>query len=184
MSNKLYLGVEQTIITPKVGTRLFGYAEDLFSNQVHDDLHATVFLFEQGDVSAVMVSIAVVALNESLANVIRKGVSEKTGIPTSNIMLASIPEYNPTASSQASSAHDSLRIPLANPTNAPIANNNNGNSSIAIATIFQSNAPAKTELLMFISPYYFIYKNYLLKLSFKETISLKTSFPLPSTHFL
>ena len=90
MSNKLYLGVEQTIITPKVGTRLFGYAEDLFSNQVHDDLHATVFLFEQGDVSAVMVSIAVVALNESLANVIRKGVSEKTGIPTSNIMLASI----------------------------------------------------------------------------------------------
>ena len=90
MSDKLYLGVEQTIITPKVGTRLFGYAEDLFSNQVHDDLHATVFLFEQGDISAIMVSIAVVALNESLANVIRKGVSEKTGIPTSNIMLASI----------------------------------------------------------------------------------------------
>jgi hypothetical protein len=61
MSDKLYLGVEKTVITPKVGARLFGYAEDLFSNQVHDDLHATVFLFEQGDVSAIMVSIAIVA---------------------------------------------------------------------------------------------------------------------------
>ena len=52
MNEKLYLGVEKAIITPKVGTRLFGYAEDLFSNQVHDDLHATVFLFEQGDVDS------------------------------------------------------------------------------------------------------------------------------------
>ena len=90
MNDKLYLGVEKAIITPKVGARLFGYAEDLFSNQVHDDLHATVFLFEQGDISCVMVSIAVVALTDLLSDRIRKGISEKTGIPLSNIMLASI----------------------------------------------------------------------------------------------
>ncbi len=90
MNDKLYLGVEKAIITPKVGARLFGYAEDLFSNQVHDDLHATVFLFEQGDVFCVMVSIAVVALTDRLSDRIRKGISEKTAIPLSNIMLASI----------------------------------------------------------------------------------------------
>ena len=88
MNEKLFLGVKKTVVTPKVGCRLFGYGDDLYSELVNDDLDATVFVFEQGAISCVMVSITVVSLTDELSDRIRKGISEKTGIPVSNIMLA------------------------------------------------------------------------------------------------
>jgi hypothetical protein len=88
MKEKLLLGVRKVDITPEPGCRLFGYVDDLYSETVNDPLDATAFAFSQGESSAIMVSLTVVSLSQELSDRIRRGISEKTGVPVSNIMLS------------------------------------------------------------------------------------------------
>lgn len=87
MSEKLYLGIGRSIITPKAGAHLFGYSPNVISNSVNDDLTATVFYLKQGNISSLMISVTVCLLNNELSCNIRKKLSSLSGIPYENIML-------------------------------------------------------------------------------------------------
>ena len=43
----LCLGVAREVITPEVGSQLYGYTPDVFSEAVEDDLTVTAFYFKQ-----------------------------------------------------------------------------------------------------------------------------------------
>ena len=56
MSEAFTLGIGRTVITPPVGTNLYGYRPDVISESVHDDLTATAFCFRQGETAALLIS--------------------------------------------------------------------------------------------------------------------------------
>ena len=55
MEEKLLLGVGRKIITPEIGTCLYGYRPGLESKSVNDDLTSTAFYFKQGNKCALLV---------------------------------------------------------------------------------------------------------------------------------
>ena len=59
MSEKLMLGVGRADITPPIGSKLYGYEDNMFSQSLHDRLQATAFVFQSGSVKAVMISATV-----------------------------------------------------------------------------------------------------------------------------
>jgi len=85
---KLSLGVAREIITPEVGCHLSGYHDKVFSTEVHDDLTAIVFAFQQGETKAMMISLTVCTLDAELFGNIRRDISNETGIPFENIVIA------------------------------------------------------------------------------------------------
>lgn len=88
MMQKLYLGVSEEFITPKIGTRLFGYNPNIYSKSINDDLTSTAFVFEYENKSAVMVSSTVGAISKKVADKVRSAIADKYDIPFENIMLA------------------------------------------------------------------------------------------------
>lgn len=86
--DKLLLGVAREIITPEIGCQLYGYAPDVFSTTVEDDLTATAFYFKQGETEILMVSIEVCLINTELTNEILEKISQKTGVKKSNILIS------------------------------------------------------------------------------------------------
>ncbi len=102
MSLSLLLGVAQTDITPKLGARLFGYAGNIASESVHDNLTATAFYFEKGQTKALMVSVAVVVLDTALSNSIRTKIADAISMPFENCMLCATHTHTgPTTAGQA-----------------------------------------------------------------------------------
>lgn len=87
MKEKLYLGVAREIITPKVGCRLCGYAPDVISNAVHDDLTATAFYFRQGGLEALLISATVCSISTRTCDALRRAISEECKIAVENILL-------------------------------------------------------------------------------------------------
>lgn len=85
---KLQLGTAREIITPEVGSQLYGYAPDVFSTSVEDDLTATAFYFKQGETEALMISTTVCSFRNKLAQSILALIEEKYGIPKENIFLS------------------------------------------------------------------------------------------------
>lgn len=85
--SSLKLGLGREIITPEVGGQLFGYRPDVFSSSVMDDLTATVFYFEQGDVRALMVSVTVCLIHNDLAKRIQLDIEKNFGIAKENCMI-------------------------------------------------------------------------------------------------
>ena len=66
MSEKLMLGVARSIITPTVGTALYGYKPDLFSESINDDLTATAYAFSQGETNAMLITVTVGSVRTTL----------------------------------------------------------------------------------------------------------------------
>jgi len=88
--NELLLGVGRRIITPEVGCALRGYRPDIFSESVNDELTATAFVFRQGEVTALMVSVTLCSVRSDILDRIFKEIEERFGIPRSNAMIHSI----------------------------------------------------------------------------------------------
>ena len=84
---KLYLGVFREIITPPIGTRLYGYSPDVYSKSINDDLTVTAFYFKQGKSSALLISVTVCEINTSLCDELREKISSLTGVSKDNVML-------------------------------------------------------------------------------------------------
>ena len=84
----LYAGVCRTDITPPPGVWMCGYA---FRNTgavgVHDPLHATALVFDNGDRRVGIVSLDLIALGIELVASIREKVSETVGIAPDALML-------------------------------------------------------------------------------------------------
>lgn len=88
MSEKLRLGIAREIITPEIGGNLYGYNPNIYSESVNDDLTATAFAFSQNGKSALLVSVTVCTVNDDLQAEIRQQITERTGVPFGNIILA------------------------------------------------------------------------------------------------
>ena len=56
---QLLLGVAREDITPKVGGRLFGYNPNIFSTDIHDNLHLTAFAFSYGETKVLMINATI-----------------------------------------------------------------------------------------------------------------------------
>lgn len=83
----LYLGVARECITPAVGGQLYGYAPDVFSSSVEDDLTVTAFYFRQGATEALMLSATVCLVQTQLAESILQSVWQRFGIAREGCML-------------------------------------------------------------------------------------------------
>lgn len=88
--NDFLLGVGSAVITPEVGGQLYGYSPDVRSNSVNDDLTVTAFCFDQGGMSALMISASVCLINTQLAEEILAKIEELFGIPKKNCLLHAI----------------------------------------------------------------------------------------------
>jgi len=84
---KLYLGVAREVITPPIGSQMYGYRPDIFSESVADDLTATAFYFQQGDARALMISCTVASVGNEVAQPLLKKIAERFGIPVERCML-------------------------------------------------------------------------------------------------
>lgn len=88
MMKDLMLGVAREIITPQIGGQLYGYAPDVFSEAVEDDLTVTAFYFRQGGVQALMISATVCLIRTDLAQSILARIEQQFSIPKKSCMLS------------------------------------------------------------------------------------------------
>lgn len=101
MNDKLTLGIGRTVITPPVGSNLYGYRPDVISESVHDDLTATAFCFRQGKTAVLLVSLTVCSIGDPLCGKLRDRIAGACGLPRENCILHAIhthsgPILNPT----------------------------------------------------------------------------------------
>ncbi len=88
MKEQFKIGVAAEVITPPLGTLLYGYAFRRPAAVVNDDLRVSAIAVEQGDVKAIMISADVVSIGSDLGDRIRALVSEETGVNADNVSFS------------------------------------------------------------------------------------------------
>jgi hypothetical protein len=83
-----FLGVGRAVITPKIGTALYGYIPDHFSESVNDDLTVTAFFFQNATDVALMISATVCEICTTLCDELRAELSSMFSVPMQNIVLS------------------------------------------------------------------------------------------------
>lgn len=86
-SEILKVGVGRADITPEVGAILHGYAPGRPAKSINDRLHFTCFAFGYGELRCLAASADLCLLVEPIMGVIRKRMSEVTGVPVDNIIV-------------------------------------------------------------------------------------------------
>jgi hypothetical protein len=84
----LRVGVAREIITPEVGGFLFGYNNHTRSTSVNDDLSVTALAVKTDDISAMLLSVTVCLIHETLVNEIAEGIEAATGIPARHVIVS------------------------------------------------------------------------------------------------
>lgn len=89
--SEFFCGAARRIITPPVGTLLYGYEPDIISTSVHDDLTATAVAVGNGetDGTALLISLTLGDLQTALCGVMREEAAKAGGILTQNVIVAS-----------------------------------------------------------------------------------------------
>lgn len=91
MSEHLYFGYSESVITPGRNIGLAGYAhraECGFTNSgVLDDLYARALCLKVGEGELLVITLDLCSMRAEDADAIRDAVAEKTGVPVSNILL-------------------------------------------------------------------------------------------------
>lgn len=82
------IGVAREIITPPLGTMLYGYVCKRPAAVVNDDLTVNAISIEQGNTKAIMISADLVSIGSELADRIRTLVSQETNVPAKNISFS------------------------------------------------------------------------------------------------
>lgn len=89
MSNELLIGAASEVITPRPGCPMAGFdARKGAAVKVHDDLHSRAMVLDDGSTQIALVSLEVIGVSRELAGRIRAEVSRRTGIPSSNVIVA------------------------------------------------------------------------------------------------
>lgn len=86
---KLYLGVAQEKITPKVGTCLYGYVPDFRSTSVADDLWITAFWLKQGETEALMINATICATGNEYSKELLGLIEKEFGISSEKVHICS-----------------------------------------------------------------------------------------------
>ena len=84
----LTAGISREIITPPVGSFLFGYNDHQVSNSVHDDLTVTALALESDGRAILLLSVTVCLVHTSLADRIRREAGAAAGIPAAQVILS------------------------------------------------------------------------------------------------
>ena len=88
VETKLLLGAAREDITPKIGSRIFGYSPTQYSESVRDGLTATVLVFQSGDTRTMMITVTVCEVDAKLMLGLRREIGEKCGLSAENILIA------------------------------------------------------------------------------------------------
>ncbi len=89
MRDSISAGVATEIVTPDLGCQLAGFdARKGVAEAVHDDLHATSLVLDDGNTATVLVSIEVLGVSREFADAVRDEISHRTGIPARNVVLS------------------------------------------------------------------------------------------------
>jgi neutral ceramidase len=89
MDKQLKAGAGRSVITPRLGTLLFGYAPPRPGESVHDDLTVSALAFEYGETRAMLVSATLSIFDNDKSLHIRNLISQSTGLPVDAIILCS-----------------------------------------------------------------------------------------------
>jgi len=81
------VGVAEIDITPPVGSRMAGYFYERLATGTHDPLQAKALVLRQGETQVALVSCDLIGISLSVTTNARVRVSERTGIPVSNIVI-------------------------------------------------------------------------------------------------
>ncbi|MFP4383945.1 MAG: neutral/alkaline non-lysosomal ceramidase N-terminal domain-containing protein [Spirochaetia bacterium] len=85
----LKIGTGVADITPKKSIFLYGYPHvERYSTGVHDPLYSTALYLEDGTTRALILANDIAGFDKPLAQKIKSGISEKTGIPRNHIILS------------------------------------------------------------------------------------------------
>ena len=88
LSHRLLLGVAREDITPKIGSRIFGYNPHHISEAIHDRLTASAFAFECGGERAMLITVSVCELDTGLNAGLRGEIGKKHDLNPDSIIIA------------------------------------------------------------------------------------------------
>jgi neutral ceramidase len=88
MFSKLFVGVGRAVITPPLGTILFGYAPGRPAVSIGDDLKVTVFSISSGKTGVLLITADICVISPHIFEDIRRQISAGTGIPAGHIIYA------------------------------------------------------------------------------------------------
>lgn len=84
----LQVGMAEADITPPVGFPMAGYYHERLAEGQIDPLKAKAIVFREGQTTSALVVCDLIGIATDLSREVRRRVSEKTGIPTSHIVVA------------------------------------------------------------------------------------------------
>ena len=87
MSHNLHCGVGKAIITPPIGTILYGYAPGRPAQSVGDDLEAVAILLTSNEGSALLITCTICSLNPEFSAELRAIAGEAAGIQPENVTV-------------------------------------------------------------------------------------------------
>lgn len=88
MNERFQAGAARAVITPPVGTCLYGYRPNWESTSLHDDLTLTAAAFRQGAQSALLVTVEVGDIHTDLCDEMRRTIGRATGIPEMHVLIS------------------------------------------------------------------------------------------------
>ena len=88
MNSNFKAGAGREIVTPYIGSHLFGYRPDVIAESVNDNLTVTVAAFEENGVRALVICATICEISTALANEIRNTISDASGIPFDYISIS------------------------------------------------------------------------------------------------
>lgn len=99
MTAGLQVGVGRSIITPPVGTILYGYAPGRPAESIHDDLRATCLAVADASSRALLISADICTYNEKNADRLRDLICSATDVPAQNILFCATHTHSGPATS-------------------------------------------------------------------------------------
>jgi neutral ceramidase len=87
-AHQLLVGIAEIDITPPIGFPMAGYYHERLADGAIDPLKARAVVFKDGQTEAAFVVCDLIGIATDLSRAVRKRVSEKTGIPASNIVIS------------------------------------------------------------------------------------------------
>ena len=86
---EFFCGAAREIITPPVGTLLYGYAPDVVSESVHDDLTADALALSSEKETVLLISLTLGDIQTALCDEMRELAAKAAGIEPSDVIIAS-----------------------------------------------------------------------------------------------
>ncbi|HWQ54827.1 MAG TPA: hypothetical protein VN442_14165 [Bryobacteraceae bacterium] len=84
----LKIGVGRTVITPPLDVPMAGYYYPRSADGVHDDLHASTLLFDDGRTRVALVACELVHVTREAVEAAREKIHAKWGIPASHVLIS------------------------------------------------------------------------------------------------